>query len=93
MLDRNTLLVNEIAQPLAGQKLEKILLSLCKKLIAYKGVRRGIKEVQRALRKGKGGICLLAADVSPIDVYSHIPLLCEEREIPYVFVRSRLELG
>ena len=36
---------------------------------------------------------MLAADVSPVDVISHFPVLCEENQIPYVFVRSRLELG
>lgn len=35
----------------------------------------------------------MAGDISPIDVLSHIPVLCENREIPYVFVRSRMELG
>lgn len=39
------------------------------------------------------GICIIAADVSPADVISHIPVLCEENHIPYVFVRSRMELG
>ncbi len=36
---------------------------------------------------------VLAADVSPIDVISHIPILCENKSIPYVYVRSRMELG
>jgi len=35
----------------------------------------------------------LAADVTPVDVISHIPVLCEESGIPYIFVRSRMELG
>lgn len=39
------------------------------------------------------GIVVLAADISPMDVISHIPVLCEEHGIPYVFVPSRAELG
>jgi H/ACA ribonucleoprotein complex subunit 2 len=35
----------------------------------------------------------LAADVSPIDVISHIPIICENKNIQYIYVRSRLELG
>jgi H/ACA ribonucleoprotein complex subunit 2 len=35
----------------------------------------------------------MAADISPIDVLSHIPLQCENKDIPYAFVRSRMELG
>lgn len=39
------------------------------------------------------GIVVLAADISPIDVISHIPVLCEDHNIPYVFLTSRAELG
>jgi Ribosomal protein HS6-type (S12/L30/L7a) len=35
----------------------------------------------------------LAADVSPVDVISHIPILCEKKGVPYMYVRSRMELG
>jgi H/ACA ribonucleoprotein complex subunit 2 len=35
----------------------------------------------------------MAADISPADVLSHIPLICEGKDIPYVFVKSRMELG
>ena len=35
----------------------------------------------------------MAADISPVDVLSHIPVQCEQRDIPYIFVRSRMELG
>ena len=36
---------------------------------------------------------ILAADISPMDVISHIPVLCEDHNVPYVFVTSRAELG
>ena len=35
----------------------------------------------------------MAGDVSPMDVISHIPVLCEDNEIPYVFIPSRADLG
>jgi H/ACA ribonucleoprotein complex subunit 2 len=35
----------------------------------------------------------LAADVSPIDVISHFPILCEKRGVPYVYIKSRESLG
>ena len=38
-------------------------------------------------------LIVMAGDVSPIDVISHIPILCENKNIPYCYVRSRLELG
>ena len=34
-------------------------------------------------------ICILAGDISPIDVITHIPVLCEENQIPYIYVPSK----
>ncbi len=87
--------ISIIAKPLAGEKLQKKLLKLVKKSGKSKSVRRGVKEVQKALRKGgKGtGLCVLAGDISPIDVISHLPILCEENDVPYVYVNSKAELG
>lgn len=36
---------------------------------------------------------MLAADISPIDIISHLPVLSEEASIPYIFVTSKEELG
>ena len=32
---------------------------------------------------------IIAGDVSPIDVISHVPVLCEDKDIAYVYVPSR----
>lgn len=70
-----------------------------------KCLKRGVKEVVKAVRKTPTanpttpastlptGIVVLAADISPMDVISHIPVLCEDHNIPYVFLTSRAELG
>jgi H/ACA ribonucleoprotein complex subunit 2 len=68
-----------------------------------KCLKRGVKEVVKALRKSPAanagaavscnGLVVLAADISPMDVISHIPVLCEDHGIPYIFVSSRAELG
>lgn len=39
------------------------------------------------------GVVVLAADISPMDVISHIPVLCEDHHMPYIYVTSRAELG
>ena len=36
---------------------------------------------------------MIAADISPMDVISHLPVLCEDHGIPYIYVTSRAELG
>lgn len=38
-------------------------------------------------------LVILAGDISPIDILSHIPVLCEESDVPYIFVSSKEALG
>jgi H/ACA ribonucleoprotein complex subunit 2 len=52
-----------------------------------------VKEVVKGIRKGEKGIAILAGDIYPIDVVSHIPILLEENNIPYMFVPSKFDLG
>lgn len=70
---------------------------------AQRTLKRGVKEVVKALRKSPNtlpgseslplGVVILAADISPMDVISHIPVLCEDHNVPYIYVTSRAELG
>lgn len=34
-------------------------------------------------------VCIIAGDISPIDVIIHIPVMCEDRDIPYIYVPSK----
>ncbi|SCU85219.1 LADA_0D06304g1_1 [Lachancea dasiensis] len=81
------------AQPLASKKLNKKVLKTVKKASKAKNVKRGVKEVVKALRKGEKGLVVVAGDISPPDVISHIPVLCEDQSVPYVFVPSKQDLG
>ncbi|KAA6402130.1 MAG: putative Box H/ACA snoRNP component [Streblomastix strix] len=81
------------ASPMAGEKLNQRIMKIVKHTAKHKFLRRGVKEVVKSIRKGKKGICILAGDVSPIDVISHLPVYCEENNIPYIFVASKAELG
>ena len=90
---KTRLFVSPIADPLASDKLSKKLLKLIKKAMKDKLVKRGVKETVKAVRKGEKGIVIIAADISPIDVLSHLPLLCEDKSIPYMYVKSRAEIG
>lgn len=82
--------VSIIAQPLASKKHTKRAYKVVKKATKVKGIKRGVKEVVKAIRKGEKGLCVIAGDISPIDVISHIPVLCEENDIPYIFTPSKV---
>ncbi|CAI8583607.1 unnamed protein product [Vicia faba] len=82
-----------IAKPLAGKKLSKRTLKLVKKAAEHKCIKRGVKEVVKSIRRGQKGVCVIAGNISPIDVITHVPILCEEAEIPYVYVPSKEDLA
>lgn len=81
------------AKPLAPKKLNKKVLKTVKKASKAKHVKRGVKEVVKALRKGEKGLVIIAGDILPPDVISHIPVLCEDCLVPYVFIPSKEDLG
>ncbi|KAI0269147.1 50S ribosomal protein L30e-like protein [Gloeopeniophorella convolvens] len=85
--------LSPIAHPLAQKKLLKKLQKTIKKASKSRQVKRGVKEVAKAIRKGEKGLLVLAADITPIDIISHLPVLSEEAQIPYVFIPSKEELG
>merc|ERR1719238_2630470 len=86
--------VSVISKPMAPKKLTKKLYKCIKKGMKHKTfVRNGLKDVQSRIRKGERGIVVFAGDVTPVDVMCHLPAVCEEKEIPYVFTPSRSLLG
>lgn len=38
-------------------------------------------------------MCIIAGDISPIDVITHVPIMCEDAQVPYIYVTSKEELG
>ncbi|KXS10410.1 L30e-like protein [Gonapodya prolifera JEL478] len=85
--------VSAIASPLASKKLTKKLYKTIKKAAKAKCIKRGVKEVVKGVRKGNKGIVFIAGDISPIDVITHLPILCEEASVPYCYVPSKVDLG
>ncbi|CAN1195516.1 H/ACA ribonucleoprotein complex subunit 2-like protein [Linum perenne] len=82
-----------IAKPLAGKKLCKRTFKLVRRAAENKCLKRGVKEVVKSIRRGNKGICIIAGNISPIDVITHVPILCEEAEIPYFYVPSKEDLA
>ncbi|XP_050441097.1 H/ACA ribonucleoprotein complex subunit 2-like protein [Adelges cooleyi] len=86
--------LNEIAKPLASKTLTKKIYKLVKKAHKEKTyLRVGLKEVQRRIRRGETGLVIFAGDVTPIDIMSHMPGICENKGLFYCYVPSREDLG
>ncbi|MGP8125219.1 MAG: 50S ribosomal protein L7Ae [Nitrososphaerales archaeon] len=56
-------------------------------------VRKGTNESTKAIERGTAKLVVIAEDVTPPEVVAHLPILCEERKIPYVFVPSKDQIG
>jgi large subunit ribosomal protein L7Ae len=56
-------------------------------------VRKGTNEATKAVERAQAKLVVIAEDVDPPEVIAHLPLLCEERKITYVFVPNKEKLG
>lgn len=56
-------------------------------------VRIGTNETTKAIERGIAKLIVIAEDVEPKEVIMHLKPLCDEKKIPYVHVKSKLELG
>jgi large subunit ribosomal protein L7Ae len=56
-------------------------------------IRKGTNETTKAVERAVAKLVLIAEDVDPPQVVAHLPILCEERKISYLFVPSKLDLG
>jgi len=56
-------------------------------------VRKGTNEATKAIERAQAKLVVIAEDVDPPEVVAHLPLLCDERKIPYVFVSSKDKIG
>ena len=51
--------------------------------------KRGSNEVTKAAERGTAQFIILAEDVNPPELLAHLPLICEEKGIPYGYVPSQ----
>ena len=56
-------------------------------------VRRGTNETTKSIERGNTRLVVIAENVEPPEVVAHLPILCEERNTPYIFVPSKEQLG
>ncbi|MDD5148277.1 MAG: 50S ribosomal protein L7Ae [Candidatus ainarchaeum sp.] len=75
------------------EKLAQQQLSLLERVKKKGKVRIGVNEVTKAVERGDAKIVFIAEDVSPAEIVMHIPLVCDEKKIPFTFVRTKKELG
>lgn len=56
-------------------------------------IRKGTNEATKAIEKSAAQIIVIAEDVEPEEIVMHLPALCDEKKVPYIFVPSKQDLG
>ncbi|MBS3167748.1 50S ribosomal protein L7Ae [Candidatus Woesearchaeota archaeon] len=56
-------------------------------------IKKGTNEVTKTIERGTAKLVLVAQDTNPKEIIMHIPALCEEKNIPFIPVPKRQELG
>lgn len=56
-------------------------------------VRKGANEATKSIESGMAKLVLIACDVEPEEVVMHLPEVCKEKEVPFVFISTKKEIG
>ncbi len=56
-------------------------------------MKKGMNEATKAVERSAAKLVVIAEDVQPEEVVMHLPPLCEEKNIPYAYVKSKQQLG
>ena len=56
-------------------------------------IAKGSNEVTKMVERGVAKFVVMAEDTDPEEILAHLPLLCDEKNIPYGYVPSKSELG
>merc|ERR1712176_519281 len=85
--------VNPKAYPLADAKLTQTILDIVQQACNYKQLKKGANEATKTLNRSIAEFVVMAADTEPLEILLHLPLLAEDKNVPYVFVPSKQALG
>jgi large subunit ribosomal protein L7Ae len=56
-------------------------------------IRKGTNETTKSIERGEAKLVFIALDVDPPEIVAHLPLLCKDKKIPYLYVSSKEVLG
>lgn len=56
-------------------------------------VRKGTNETTKAVERAIAKFIVIAEDVDPPEIIFHLPIMCQEKNIPFIYVASKQQLG
>ena len=86
-------LISPKAFPVADDSFSDQILDLVELAVEFKQIKKGANESTKVLKRDLVEMIIIAADADPLEIVLHLPLLCEDKNIPYIFVPSKQNLG
>ena len=56
-------------------------------------LKKGANEVTKAAERGTAQMVVMAENVNPGELLAHIPMICKEKEIPFIYVEDQAFLA
>ena len=56
-------------------------------------LKKGSNEVTKAAERGTAQMIVMAENVTPAELLAHIPLICKEKKIPFIYVEDQAYLA
>jgi len=56
-------------------------------------IKKGINEVTKSIERGQAQLVYIADNVEPPQIVMHLPPLCKEKNVPFLVVGSKENLG
>ena len=56
-------------------------------------VRKGTNETTKAVERAIAKFVVIAEDVDPPEIIFHLPIMCQEKNIAFIYVASKQQLG
>ena len=56
-------------------------------------VKKGSNEATKAVERNTAQLVLIGSDVEPEEIVMHLPQLCEEKQIPFVYITKQNDIG
>lgn len=78
---------------MADAKLQQDIFTVVNEAKTHGQLKKGANEVTKSLNRGTCSLVVLAGDTEPLAIILHLPLLCEDKNVPYIYISSRSDLG
>ncbi|MDI6718008.1 MAG: 50S ribosomal protein L7Ae [Methanomicrobiales archaeon] len=56
-------------------------------------IKKGSNETTKAIERGIAQLVIIGKDVQPEEIVLHLPMLCEEKKVSYVYVERQNDIG